>query len=253
MPSIQIRPFQRGDREQLTKLVNAHIAAVMPGVSVSVNTVMSQLEREPAEPIVDPWVTQRLTLVASEMDAIVGGAHLLRYRSDESVGVSYRGAGEIRWLVARTEATSASDALITACVEVMDGWQVPRQYADGSLPSLATYGVPTCWPHIRDLYARAAFVCEGRVEIILVAFVDELPRPTRPPMPGVVLGRSVGDCGTRFSAVLAEDVVGMIEVETDITDGGTRSRLAGWSDIGNLHINERYRRQGIGTWLLAGG
>ncbi len=59
MPSIQIRPFQRADREQLTKLVTAHIAAVLPGVSVSVNTVMSQLEREPAEAIVDPWVSER--------------------------------------------------------------------------------------------------------------------------------------------------------------------------------------------------
>lgn len=56
MPSIQIRPFHRGDREQLTGLVNAHVGAVVPGVSISVNTLMSQLEREPGEAIVDPWV-----------------------------------------------------------------------------------------------------------------------------------------------------------------------------------------------------
>ncbi len=179
MLSIQIRPFQRADREQLTKLVNAHIAAVLPGVSVSVNTVMSQLEREPAEPIVDPWVSERRTLVASEKDAIVAGAHLLRYAPDERVSDSYRDAGEIRWLVARPAATGASDALLGACVEVMDGWRVARQYADGSLPSLATYGVPACWPHIRDLYTRAGFVCDGRVEIILVAFVDQLPAAFR--------------------------------------------------------------------------
>ena len=47
-------------REQLTKLVNAHAAAVVP---VSVHTVLSQLEREPGEFIVDPWVRQRATLV----------------------------------------------------------------------------------------------------------------------------------------------------------------------------------------------
>ena len=65
MPSIQIRPFQRADREQLTALVNAHVGAVVPGVSVSVNTLLSQLEREPDESIVDPWVVERRTLVAS--------------------------------------------------------------------------------------------------------------------------------------------------------------------------------------------
>jgi hypothetical protein len=32
MPAIQVRPFRRADREQLTALVNAHIQAVMPGV-----------------------------------------------------------------------------------------------------------------------------------------------------------------------------------------------------------------------------
>lgn len=253
MPSIEIRPFQRRDREQLTELVNAHVAAVLPGVSVSVNTVMSQLEREPAEAIVDPWVSERLTLVASEKDAIVAGAHLLRYRDDEHVSDSYRDTGEIRWLVAGAAATGASDALIDAGVKVMDRWRVTRQYADGSLPSLATYGVPACWPHIRDLYARAGFVCDDRLaEIILVAFVDQLPRPTAPPIAGLELRRSVGDCGTQFCAVLGEKaVVGMIEVESDLTDGGTRSRMNGWSDIGNLHVSEPHRRKGIGTWLLA--
>jgi hypothetical protein len=41
MSTVCVRPFRRADREQLTALVNAHIQAVVPGVSVSVNTVMS--------------------------------------------------------------------------------------------------------------------------------------------------------------------------------------------------------------------
>src|SRR5512132_1002957 len=64
VPSIEVRPFKRPDREQLTALVNAHIEAVLPGVSVSVNAVLSQLEREPEEAIVDPWAVERTTLVA---------------------------------------------------------------------------------------------------------------------------------------------------------------------------------------------
>jgi hypothetical protein len=33
MSSIEVRSFRRGDREQLTRLVNVHAAAVIPGMS----------------------------------------------------------------------------------------------------------------------------------------------------------------------------------------------------------------------------
>ena len=59
-------------------------------MSVSVNTLMSQLEREPEELIVDPWVVERRTLVPIERDAVTAGAHLLRYGADERVSDSYR-------------------------------------------------------------------------------------------------------------------------------------------------------------------
>ena len=64
MSAIEVRPFRRSDRHQLTDLVNAHVQAVVPGVSVSVNAVLSQLEREPGEVVVDQWVIERATLVA---------------------------------------------------------------------------------------------------------------------------------------------------------------------------------------------
>jgi hypothetical protein len=82
VPSIEVRPFRRSDRDQLTGLVNAHIAPVIPGITVSVNTVMSQLEREPNEAIVDPWVFERRTLVAVDRDAIAG----LPYAQTASMG-----------------------------------------------------------------------------------------------------------------------------------------------------------------------
>src|SRR5580693_2007751 len=53
---IDIRPFHRRDREQLTSLVNAHAAAVVPGLSISVAAVMSDLEHQPDEFIIGPWV-----------------------------------------------------------------------------------------------------------------------------------------------------------------------------------------------------
>lgn len=248
--SVGVRPYRRADREQLTDLVTAHAAAVVPGVSVSVNTVLSQLEREPDEYIVDPWVAQRHTLVAVEADGVVAGALLLRYRDDDGVGEAFRDAGEIHWLVARPDKPAAADALLTACHDVLDQWQVRRRYADGSLPALATYGVPACWPHIRDAYRRAGFVFDGQIEVILVAAIDDLPRGDGPADDRLQAVRSVGDCGTRWSALLDGGVVGFVEVETDKTKGGVRSRLAGWADVGNLYVDPEHRRQGVGTWLV---
>ena len=92
MSAVQVRPFRRADREQLTALVNAHIQAVVPGVVVSVNTVLSQLERNPGEFIVDPWVSERATLVAEQRGRVVAAAHLLRYGAGEEVGEAYRAA-----------------------------------------------------------------------------------------------------------------------------------------------------------------
>lgn len=54
--SVTIREFRRDDRDHLTWLVNLHVAAVIPGISLSTNVVLGQLEREPMEAIVDPWV-----------------------------------------------------------------------------------------------------------------------------------------------------------------------------------------------------
>src|SRR5436309_12056318 len=108
MSDVQVRPFRRGDRDQLTRLVNAHAEAVVPGMSVSVNTVLSSLERQPGEFIEDPWVSERVTLVAEQRGRVAAAAHLLRYFPDERAGESARDAGEIRWLLYWPETTAAN-------------------------------------------------------------------------------------------------------------------------------------------------
>ena len=55
--------------------------------------------------------------------------------------------------------------------------------------------------------------------------------------------------GTRLSAMLGEDVIGYIEVET-FDEGERLSRHGGWADIGNLRVTEPYRRRGVASWLL---
>lgn len=132
-----MRPFHRADRDQLTPLVSAHAQAVVPSVVVSVNTVLSHLEAEPGEFVVDPWVDRRATLVAEQRGRVVAAVHLLRYRADDDVGDSYRDVGEIRWLLCWPPAPfwpdteAAGNALAAAAVARLRVSGAGRLYADG--------------------------------------------------------------------------------------------------------------------------
>ena len=145
MSSIEVRPFRRGDRDQLTALVNTHAAAVVPGLGISVSSMLSELERQPGEFLIDPWVSERLTLVAEQRDRIGAAAHLLRYAADERVNPAYANSGVIRWLLFWPEApagnpywsdaTEAAEKLIAACLRQLDDWGVTSQSAEGELPT----------------------------------------------------------------------------------------------------------------------
>jgi ribosomal protein S18 acetylase RimI-like enzyme len=256
--SVEVRPFRRDDRDQLAALVNAHIAAVVPGGSVSVARLLSQLEREPGEFIVDPWVRDRVTLVAVQRGRVVAGAHLLRYGGGEDVGASYRETAEIRWFLFWPEApywpdsVEAADTLLAACLAQLDRWGAPRGHADGTLPHPGVYGFSEQWPHVRAAYARAGFAQEdvGRVETVYVARVDELPRPAAPPFAELVAVRTLGIYGTRLSATLNDEVVGDVEVEI-LDEGERQARADRLADVGNLRVAEPHRRRGIGRWLVA--
>jgi GNAT superfamily N-acetyltransferase len=256
---IEVRPFRRSDREQLTDLINAHAQAVVPGVRASVNTVLSQLERDPGEFITDPWVNERMTLVAQQRDRVAAAAHLLRYHADERAGESYRGLAEIRWFVFWpqapegnkywSDATQAAAQLMAACLSQLEQWHPTSQGADGDLPVLGVYGVPEQWPHLRELYRRSGFVHDGHTEVVYLARIDQLPRSETPPIAGLRIARSVGINGTRFSGLLGSQAVGYIEVEI-AAETERHPRQGGWADIGNLHVLPDYQRQGIATWLL---
>ena len=108
---------------------------------------------------------------------------------------------------------------------------------------------------MRALYELAGFAHTGHTEIAYLARVDDLPRPATAPIAGMLATRSVGINGTRLSAVLDQDMIGYIELET--ADEGERTPRHGrWADVGNLRVSPGYRRRGVGTWLLgqaAGG
>jgi GNAT superfamily N-acetyltransferase len=260
MSPIEVRPFRRRDRDQLTDLVNAHAAAVVPGAGVSVAAMLSHLERDPGEFIADPWVAERATLVAEQNNRVTAAAHLLRYGKDEGVAPAYRGAGEIRWLLFWPEGprssnpwwtagTQAAADLMAACIAQFERWSVTGQSAGGELPLPGVYGVPEQWPHISALYERAGFVHDGHTELVYLARVADLPRLASPPLAGLELQRSVGLNGTRLSAVLDGKVIGYIEVEVR-AEAERLARQAGWASVGNLRVSEHFQRRKVGTWLL---
>ena len=217
------------------------------------------MERQPGEFIEDPWVSDRMTLVAVLGDRIAAAAHLLRYFPDERADQAVRGAGEIHWFVFWPEApagnpcwpdaTEAAEALIVACVGQLEQWGVTRRHAGGELPVPGVYGVPEQWPHVSKLYEWAQFRHTGHTEIVYLAQVSDLPGPAEAPVTGLSVRRSVGINGTRLSAVLGQEVIGLVEVET-VEGGERRSRHGGCADVGNLHVAGPHRRQGVATWLL---
>ncbi|HEY1640693.1 MAG TPA: GNAT family N-acetyltransferase [Streptosporangiaceae bacterium] len=259
MTTALIRPFRRADRDQLTQLVQAHAMAVVPGMRASASTVLAALDRRPGELIEDPWVGERMTLVAEQQHRVVAAAHLLRYFGDERAGPGRRGAGVIEWLVfwphapadnpAWPDGVPAARALMAGCLGQLQRWEVSRQDAGGELPVPGVYGVPAQWPHVAALYEQAGFAHTGHTEIVYLARTRDLARPAGPPLPGMSVRRSVGMNGCRLSAVRAAEVLGYIEVET-FDQGERQARYGGWADIGNLCVAAPHCRRGIGTWLL---
>jgi hypothetical protein len=253
--SVSVRPFRRSDRDQLAALVNAHVAAVVPGISVSVNAVLAQLEREPGEFIVDPWVAERATLVAEQRGRVVAAAHLLRYGAGDDVGRAYRDSGEIRWLLAAVDApfwpdaSDAAAALTTAAVEQLDRWRVAKQHADCSLPAPGVYGIPEQWPHVAALLERAGFR-PGRSEVVLLARADDLPREVEAPVPALELRRSLGINGTRLSAVAGGTEAGFVEIDLR-AEASAAPRLGGWADVGNFRVAPGLDDEAVGVWLFA--
>jgi GNAT superfamily N-acetyltransferase len=195
-------------------------------------------------------------LVAEVRGRIVAAALLHRYADEERVGEWYRNSGSIQWLVCWRDASywpdaaAAGAALVQRCVEQLETWNVRAFHAGGGLPAPAVYGVPDSWPHIAELYEQAGFAHTGRVEVILVANVAEIPRASLAPIDGIQARREFGVNGTRFSATLDGHAIGLVEVDSDLTRGGSRARFAGWADIGNLSVEDEFQRKGVATWLL---
>lgn len=258
MPAA-IRPFERRDRDQLTALANLHVAAVLPGVVLSVNTVLGQLEREPYENIVDPWVDERLCLVAERDDGIVAATLLHRFGGGQDVSVSYRGAGGIRWLLCRVDAEPAGGRLLEHALAQMRRWGVTRIVAENSLPALGCYGVPDTLPQIRRLLAGGGFGQPSRAELVLAAPCEALTGDARE---DASVTRALGVLGARFTLSAVDGAeLGFIEVCQAPAEMARSSVAASWAEIGNLVLSDGVDPadampallSAAADWLLLGG
>jgi hypothetical protein len=256
--SVAVRAFERWDRDQLTSLVNLHLAAVIPGVVLSVNAVLSQLEREPFENVVDPWVAERRCLVAVSGGDLVAAALVHRFRADREVGADYRDRGEIRWLVCKVDALDAGRRLLAAVLEQMRAWRVSRVGAECSFPALGCYGVPDTLPHIRGLLVDAGFAEPARTEFVLVARCETLHGRHQPEL---LRTRILGLLGARFTLRRDGKDVGFIEVADHTAEMARSSAAARWADVGNLIVTDESELRWAmpqllscaAEWLLLGG
>ncbi|MFE7131022.1 GNAT family N-acetyltransferase [Streptomyces sp. NPDC057638] len=249
VPPAEVRPFRREDRDQLTDLVNAHAAAVVPGVSASVNTVLSSLERRPDEFVTNPWVAEKLTWVLEADQRIVGAAHLLRYRDTAEVGEDYRDSGELSWFIFLPDAGEAAGLLMSAVLAQFGRWSVRVRYADGLLPVPGVVGVPEPWPHVRSALERAGFVHTGDTEILLLARVTDLPAPSPAPLPGLSVNRTVGDLGTRLTARLDGEDLASLELDTSLERAERHARSGGLADLSDLNLPDD-ADPALVRWLL---
>ena len=256
MSEVQVRPFRRADREQLTALVNAHIQAVVPGVSVSVNTV-----HEPAG--ARPGRVHRRPLGGRAGHP--GGRAAPAGRGRRPPAALRLGRGRRPGLPRHRRDQLAA---VLAGGEPLARLGGGGRLADGRLPgpapvmgggALARRRRPARPRRVRRapaVAARPGAVRAGRVR-------PRRPRrdhpagqgrraapASAPPLEGLRVERSVGESGTRLTARLGDELIGFVEVETNLAEGGRLAHLGGWADVGNLHVAEAYRRRGVATWLV---
>ena len=250
---LEVRPFVRSDRDGLASLANRHIAAVLPGGAVPIALLLSQLERDAHEPVVDPWVVDRHTIVAISRDRLVAAAYLKRYGSEGRVSESYRDFAEIDWLIFDPGEADAGRGVIAAAMQHLTQWGVRQWGADGNLPCLGVYGIPDAWPHVQHLLSEAGFADTdgGQIELVFAGDLARIDPPGSAPVEEAEVRRVVGSLGTSFQAVVGDEVVGMFEVE-DIY-GATNASLSRWADDANHWVRPDYRRRGVGSWLFRHG
>lgn len=249
---MYVREFEREQLPRLLELINLHLSAVMPGWALTGEFLEEHLERDSTEPVTDPWVVERTTLCVLEQERMRAAAHLLRYGDTEEVGEALRGVGEINWLLTEPGHSQAAQAVLAASQEWLVAREVRREELwGGGMFVPAFCGVPDAWPHVISALEAAGYRPDSeRCEALYGGLISSVPEPGEPPIARLEARRSIGTFGPRFSAVLNGEELAYCEYVSDLTRSGTLPALHGWAELAEIEVRERWRNQGIGSWLL---
>lgn len=250
--------------EDLQRLVNLHLAAVIPGWALPAEYIERRLRRVPEERIVDPWVIERRTLCAIEGGAVVAAVHLHRYGGGPEVGNDYRSSGDIQWALSWPSRDAAAVALLGEARRCLREWNVPVERAYMRLPVPVLCGIADAWPHLAQALRRAGFQSTTEEYAQEAVWGGRLPgggdsgplgegvsKVSAPPIEGLALVRRLTRWGdTAFCAVFGGGEIGYCAIRTDLTDGGQIAPLARWAMLADFDVDEARRNRGVGTWLL---
>lgn len=245
MSAVKVRRFHRSDRADLTRIANAHVAALLPGAQLSTQRVLAQLEDEPQEIVTNPWVDARSCLVAERGGTVVSLALVVHYSDAPETSESLRGLTSLRWVVGDVDDTEALDAVVAAATQWALAHRSRELGYEGVMPVPGCHGAPEAWPHVIDALDRNGFD---------VGF-DSLETWGKTPVLAsepVTLSRSVGICGTRFSKLDHTGVVGFLEVEAADSDRGAFPGSGRVFDIGNFSVRPGARESERDRLLQAG-
>lgn len=254
---MRILPFESRHLLALQRLVNVHLSAAVPGWTLSAEYLAQHLQYDDTEDITEPWVSERRTLLAVDRGQLLAAGRLLRYGDGPEVSDSYREVGTISWLVARPDQPAGAAALLKAADEQFSAWQVSRVYGwDTGLPVYALWGVPDCWPHIADALSAAGYLTDlpPRRAALYGGTLAGTPEPDAAPIADLTLRRTSGAVdGPRFAALLDGKELGYCEWNVDLSRGGLLPGMRGWACLQNLIIEQDWRNQGIGRWIVQHG
>lgn len=248
---IAIVPFTSERLTVLHTLVNAHLEMAIHGWALPAEFIAERLTRHPEQRILDPWVSERQTLLGVEAERVLAAVYLLRYGDGEEVAPDYRNAGDIAWLLFAPGAEEAGRALLAAARRQMRQWDVRVTYAwDAGLPVPLCSGIPDAWPHIRNLFAGAGFSADGGVEYIFGGGLEAIPSPAAAPVDGVCVQSAVSGVETTFILRYNDEHIGRCECVADLTQDGRLPAFAGWGKLEALEVAAPWRNRGLGRWLV---
>jgi GNAT superfamily N-acetyltransferase len=248
---VTVEPHRESHLDQLQRMVNCHLAGVVPGWRLPAGVIATSLSPPRGDPGADRWVAERHTLCAVDGDQLLGAAHVLRYTAEADVGICYRGAAELAWLLFWPEAAAAARGLVEAARELTAVWSPVRVYAcDTSLPVPVVSGVPESWPHVSAALTRAGFEPRAADEQVLYGGALPDPGPQAPPAAGLQVRSATDQPGQRFLAELDGVQIGFVDWSPDLSCGGCLPAMAGWAELGALRVREEWRGRGVGEWLV---